>query len=279
MEWPDLFRGLKGSDQSLLAGLDELRKEVGADKLYLIYLDEAEAVWGARYPETVDDSELLKRLRSFLKDNTQIDYAVDDRRIMILNSDINEVSYVAQKALGSRELAYQGPLEILAADETKGEALLTVDFTFPKGVKNALIHLLPWVKESEVKFSNDKEDAISVTEKAAKKIKEILESEKIDFSKGGLRFGLTAGGCSGFQYVIKAEREPGGEDEVFEKKISIEGKEYTVRIFVDLKSLNFMQGTVIDYGQDPFGHNYGETFLIKNPNKKGSCGCGKSETF
>ena len=279
MEWPDLFRGLKGGDQSSLANLDELRKEVGAGKLYLIYLDEAEAIWGARYQEAFDESGLLKRLRSFLEDNTGIDYAADNRRILILNSDIDEVSYVVQKALSSQESVYRGVLEILAADETKGEALLTVDLPFQKGVRNALAHLLPWVKESEVKFSNDKEDAVSITEKAAQKIKGILESEGVDLAKGGLRFGLTAGGCSGFQYVIKAERESGENDEVFEKKILVDGKEYAVRIFIDLKSLNFMQGTVIDYGNDPFGHNYGETFLINNPNKKGSCGCGKSEAF
>lgn len=279
MEWSEVFCGLKGADQALLAKLEELRKELGADKLYLVYLDEEEAVWGARYPESVDEEKLAKQLRDFLESHSGLDYSAEGRRVLILNSDINEVAYVVQKALASREPAYEGVLEILAADEMRGEALLTVDFPFQKGVRNALVHLLPWIKEEEVKFSNDREDAVSITDKAARKIKEILESENIDPAKGGLRFGLMPGGCSGFQYVIKAEREASENDEVFEKKIEADSKEHTVRVFVDLKSLAYMQGTIIDYGKDPFGHNYGETFLINNPNKKGSCGCGKSEAF
>ena len=37
-----------------------------------------------------------------------------------------------------------------------------------------------------------------------------------------------------------------------------------------------IDGSVIDYGIDKYGHNEDETWLINNPNKKGDCGCGKS---
>ncbi len=276
MEWTEVFCGLKGSNQKLLAELDELRKKAGVEKLYLIYLDELEAVWGARYPETADEADLLGLLRDFLNNHCGTDYASGEKRILVLNSDIDEVAYVARKALDSREPNYRGVLEVLMANDAKGEVLLTADPSFQKGIKNALVHMLPWVKEPEVQFSND---GVSITDKAARKIKEILEMEKIDPAKGGLRFGLTAGGCSGFQYMIKAEREAGDNDEVFERKVSIDGADHVVRVFVNLKSLDFMQGTVIDYGKDPYGHNFSETFIIINPNKKGSCGCGKSESF
>jgi len=107
---------------------------------------------------------------------------------------------------------------------------------------------------------------IEITEKAAGKIKEMLEKKKIPLDKGGMRFGVRGGGCSGMQYAIKAEFQPRDEDEVFEKS--------GIRVFVDPASLSYMDGSVIDwqYVEDLLG----EGFKIDNPNVKGSCGCGTS---
>ena len=46
---------------------------------------------------------------------------------------------------------------------------------------------------------------IQVTEKAAKKIRELLTKEGIS-ERGGLRLGVQGGGCSGFQYALGFDR-------------------------------------------------------------------------
>ena len=57
---------------------------------------------------------------------------------------------------------------------------------------------------------------------------------------GGLRVGVKGGGCSGLSYTFAWERQARLGDEVFEGP---EG----AKIFVDKKSLLFLDGTVLDY--------------------------------
>ncbi|OGY63658.1 MAG: hypothetical protein A3I89_00125 [Candidatus Harrisonbacteria bacterium RIFCSPLOWO2_02_FULL_41_11] len=95
----------------------------------------------------------------------------------------------------------------------------------------------------------------------------------------GVQFGLKAGGCSGMQYEIKAEMSPKEDDKVFEKIYKSDGASHTARIFINPPSLKFLAGSIIDYGLDHKQHNFTETFLITNPNEKGSCGCGQSPSF
>lgn len=101
-----------------------------------------------------------------------------------------------------------------------------------------------------------------VTDKAAAKIKGLLEAERRE-ATDGLRIGVTGGGCSGFQYVMEIGAEKEG-DRVFQNGES--------RVYIDPKSLLFVDGSVIDY-------NDGLTnagFVIQNPKSTGTCGCGLS---
>lgn len=101
-----------------------------------------------------------------------------------------------------------------------------------------------------------------VTDKAAAKIRSLLEAERRDDGQG-LRIGVTGGGCSGFQYVMELGAEKDG-DNVFQNG--------EARVFIDPKSLLFVDGSVIDY-------NDGLTnagFVIQNPKSTGTCGCGLS---
>ncbi len=116
---------------------------------------------------------------------------------------------------------------------------------------------------------------ITVTDKAAAKIKEILEKNKISES-GGLRFSVMGGGCSGFQYHITTEAAASPDDEVFKGEFERDGQKQTIYVFVGQKSLRFLDGSVIDYGY--VEHLLGEGFKITNPNISGSCGCGSSFT-
>lgn len=108
-------------------------------------------------------------------------------------------------------------------------------------------------------------DTITLTKRAAKKYQEVLEEEgKVGY---GLRFEDKAGGCSGFEYVLDYSPAAKEDDVIF---IS-EG----VEIHVNKHRANRLLGSEIDYLD---GLN-GSGFKISNPNAKGSCGCGKSQSY
>ncbi|HEY1044505.1 MAG TPA: iron-sulfur cluster assembly protein IscA [Telluria sp.] len=103
--------------------------------------------------------------------------------------------------------------------------------------------------------------AITLTEKAAKHIKRYIERR----GKGiGLRFGVRTTGCSGLAYKLEYVDESSPEDHVFES--------YGVQVFVDPKSLSYIDGTELDFARE--GLNEG--FQFNNPNVKDACGCGES---
>jgi iron-sulfur cluster assembly protein len=103
--------------------------------------------------------------------------------------------------------------------------------------------------------------AITLTEKAAKHISRYMERR----GKGiGLRLGVRTNGCSGLAYTLEYADELATEDNVFES--------YGVRVFVDPKSLPFIDGTELDFARE--GLNEG--FKFQNPNVKNECGCGES---
>ncbi len=106
---------------------------------------------------------------------------------------------------------------------------------------------------------------IEISEKAAAKIRQLA----IDKGKpaGGLRLGVKGGGCSGLSYFVDWADAPANHDQVIEK----EG----ARVFVDPKSLMFLQGTVIEWQQTLMQAG----FVFKNPNVKSACGCGESFTI
>ena len=105
---------------------------------------------------------------------------------------------------------------------------------------------------------------INVTPTAATKISELLaEENKLE---AGLRVFVQGGGCSGFQYGLNIEDEPGEDDIVLEA----EG----IRMFVDPFSLQYLNGCEIDY----VSTFQGSGFTFNNPNASGGCGCGSSFT-
>lgn len=105
--------------------------------------------------------------------------------------------------------------------------------------------------------------ALSVTEAAARHIRDQLQSR----GRGeGIRVAVRTSGCSGMAYVLEFVDEPAQEDRIFE--------DHGVKVFVDPKSLVYIDGTELDFAQE--GLNQGLRF--NNPNVKGECGCGESFT-
>jgi len=102
---------------------------------------------------------------------------------------------------------------------------------------------------------------ITVTPKAATKIKEMLTANQIE---GGLRLGVVGGGCSGLTYKFKFDKQPRESDKVFE----VNG----AQVMVDPKSYEYLDGLTLDYRESLM--EWG--FVFENPNAQKSCGCGKS---
>lgn len=108
-------------------------------------------------------------------------------------------------------------------------------------------------------------DTISMTPRAAKKFKEIAEED----GKAGcaLRFGDSAGGCSGFEYVLDFSDGAEEDDEIFFS----EG----VEIHVKKGMIGRLLGSLIDYVDGLQGAG----FKVSNPNVKSGCGCGRSQGY
>jgi|SRR6516165_495832 iron-sulfur cluster assembly protein len=104
---------------------------------------------------------------------------------------------------------------------------------------------------------------IQITENADRQILKMLA--KRGLSEAGLRVGVKAGGCSGFEYTFGWERSPKETDAVFEGPQG-------ARVFVDPRSLRILEGTVLDYDTTLLSRG----FILNNPNAKSTCGCGVS---
>ncbi len=102
---------------------------------------------------------------------------------------------------------------------------------------------------------------VSVTERAAARIKELAAAENRDGQ--WLRVKVVGGGCSGLQYKVDFDR-PKSTDKVFEKD--------GARVLVDMKSLLYLTGTELDYKDELMQSG----FVFQNPNVKKACGCGAS---
>jgi len=102
---------------------------------------------------------------------------------------------------------------------------------------------------------------ITITDVAAEKVKGLLEAEgKPEY---GLRIKVVGGGCSGFQYQLAFDA-PKAKDQITEFG--------GIKVLVDPKRFLYLNGAEIDFVDGLMGAG----FSLKNPNAKGSCGCGQS---
>src|ERR1700754_527887 len=97
---------------------------------------------------------------------------------------------------------------------------------------------------------------ITMTERAARKIGEILRSEP---SGAMLRLSVMGGGCSGFQYKFDVDRDKADDDIL----IARDG----ITVLVDPVSLEYLAGSEIDFVDGLIG----AAFKVNNPKAKASC--------
>jgi iron-sulfur cluster assembly protein len=104
---------------------------------------------------------------------------------------------------------------------------------------------------------------ITISEKAAQKVNEILKAEEKDDSYF-VRVSVIGGGCSGLSYKMDFDNQLREKDQVFEDK--------GIKLVTDLKSFLYLCGTELDFSD---GLN-GKGFQFINPNASRTCACGES---
>jgi len=103
---------------------------------------------------------------------------------------------------------------------------------------------------------------VTLTDKAAEKVKELLNGQAAD-EEAGLRVAVRGGGCSGFQYALAFdELREGGQ--IYEH--------HEIRLLIDAESLPFVDGSEVDYVDGLQGAG----FAVNNPQVIAACGCGQS---
>ena len=122
---------------------------------------------------------------------------------------------------------------------------------------------------------------IQVTVRALKRIRIAMAKENISPSEGGLRVGITGGGCSGLSYSIKFDTKPRERDRVYafsQTNLDTNNRDPSltdappIRLFVDPKSFIYLSGMILDY-EEPLMR---QAFNFINPHSTKSCGCGSS---
>jgi iron-sulfur cluster insertion protein len=97
---------------------------------------------------------------------------------------------------------------------------------------------------------------------AVEKLREIIAEENNPNMM--LRVFVQGGGCSGFSYGFTLDESKNEDDFDFAYE--------DVKVLVDSMSMQYLQGSSIDYREDIMG----ASFVINNPQAQTTCGCGSS---
>ena len=153
--------------------------------------------------------------------------------------------------------------------------MVTLQTETPKGAVAA--PTVPAAPPSPALEADNGTKGIKVTLRALKRIRTAMAKEGIAPDAGGLRLGITGGGCSGLSYNIRFDTQPRERDRVFVFGAGIETPNdpsgaKPVRVFVDPKSFLYLAGMVLDFEETLMRQG----FNFINPNSTKSCGCGTS---
>ena len=107
-------------------------------------------------------------------------------------------------------------------------------------------------------------DGVTVTERAARRIGEILRREPQGTM---LRLSVEGGGCSGFQYKFDTDSAKAADDVLVQQADAL--------LLIDPVSLGYLAGSEVDFVDDLIG----ASCRVNNPTATASCGCGTSYTL
>jgi iron-sulfur cluster assembly accessory protein len=115
-----------------------------------------------------------------------------------------------------------------------------------------LIQTFEWLRPGRPTMT---EASVTISERAARRIGEILKTEG---DGAMLRISVEGGGCSGFSYKFDVDRARADDDMVIARESAA--------------SVPFLAGSEVDFVDDLIG----ASFRVVNPNATASCGCGTS---
>lgn len=105
---------------------------------------------------------------------------------------------------------------------------------------------------------------LTITTRAASELKRLFtEQGKPDDTV--VRFGVSSGGCSGFEYSMELAETADQQEDLLQEM-------HGVRVAVDRRSLKFLEGTEVDFRSDLLKRG----FVFNNPLAVRTCGCGSS---
>jgi len=105
---------------------------------------------------------------------------------------------------------------------------------------------------------------IKVSERAKRKIVNLMSEDGFNASDHFVRVGVKSGGCSGLSYELNFDQTHLEEDKLFEDN--------DIKIVINKSSFLYLIGTTLEYS----GGLNGKGFVFNNPNAQRTCGCGES---
>jgi iron-sulfur cluster assembly accessory protein len=128
---------------------------------------------------------------------------------------------------------------------------------------DGVVGTLPRVATIEQSEETQAETALTLTERAAGKVKAMMAQEPAGTAEV-LRVAIRGGGCGGFEYALGFDRGAAEGDSQHEF--------HGVTVVVDPASAPYLKGATVDFVESIQESG----FKIENPNASGSCGCGHS---
>ena len=105
---------------------------------------------------------------------------------------------------------------------------------------------------------------IQITDRAARRIREIAEKDSIDLDQTMLRVAVVPGGCSGLTYDLGWDTTEQEGDRVYQ----VDG----LRVVLDKRSYLYVGGSELDFSEGLEGKG----FHFMNPQAARTCACGES---
>uniref|UniRef100_A0A0N5A8E1 Iron-sulfur cluster assembly 1 homolog, mitochondrial n=1 Tax=Syphacia muris TaxID=451379 RepID=A0A0N5A8E1_9BILA len=103
--------------------------------------------------------------------------------------------------------------------------------------------------------------ALIITPSAVKRIKNLMQLQP---DMKALKIGVKQRGCNGLTYTLDYAKEKSR----FDEEVFQDG----VRVWIDSKAQLSLLGSEMDYVESKLSSE----FVFRNPNIKGTCGCGES---
>lgn len=118
----------------------------------------------------------------------------------------------------------------------------------------------PMKKTKQKRTLRPRKALITLSSNAVEHLKDLLDQPEPQL----IRIGVQNRGCSGLTYNLEYVTEPGK----FDEKVEQDG----VKVYIDSKALFSIVGSEMDWLDDKLSSR----FIFRNPNSKGTCGCGES---